>query len=638
MKDLSSHSIILFLSLLIVIVLPHPGVCDKLIMKNGKAINCIILDEKEDSLFIDRDGHKITLSKSLIEEIQRDTTMTREEFEGDQAFRRDNLNEAKKWYTKALERLPDNPRISEKIKKVELLILEREKEKSKQQLAFIDELINSGKYDEAIIEIEKFEESEDSSLTRRELLDLRCKIHYLKGMDALNSVNYKATEAEFRKALSFCPDKYIVLLELADVLRRNYAARLEAITLFQKGLRLAGNNLESTKRSAYLILMGNLQMGEGHYAEAKDAFLESKNLSGEIFSVIDEKIATCYIRLAQKAKNSHPQKALNYYTEALKFKSDDPGLYIDYANLLRNTNRTEEALELYNRLIKLDSRMQDVHYLMGMCYLDLHIPEKAQAEFERELSINPANYDALCELANLMFLSQQYNNALEYFNRAIGIDPIRPRGYLGRGMTYRKMKRYSFAKIDFNEILRSYPRHAIANFELGQIYLEEQEFQKAANLFDRALDSFEKTATDERQQIDKILYAEMISKRGIVARFMGSPRGALEYFKRSLEQNPNYYDAYFHMADAYLDLKQYNTAEKYYKYAISFNPEEPRYHLGLGILYQRYLKKLHLAIESYTQYIKLGGADVYFVNQWIIECGGTPVEQPPRSPTLPNPK
>ena len=59
---------------------------------------------------------------------------------------------------------------------------------------------------------------------------------------------------------------------------------------------------------------------------------------------------------------------------------------------------------------------------------------------------------------------------------------------------------------------------------------------------------------------------------------------------------------------------------------IRLDPKNPKYYLGLGIMYHNNLKKTQKAIENYTKYIELGGEDFEKVNEWIKECGGQPVQ------------
>jgi hypothetical protein len=59
--------------------------------------------------------------------------------------------------------------------------------------------------------------------------------------------------------------------------------------------------------------------------------------------------------------------------------------------------------------------------------------------------------------------------------------------------------------------------------------------------------------------------------------------------------------------------------------AIQINPNDPRYHLSLGIIYQNNLKDCQKAVDCYRRYILLGGPDIATVNKWIEECGGKPL-------------
>jgi tetratricopeptide (TPR) repeat protein len=82
----------------------------------------------------------------------------------------------------------------------------------------------------------------------------------------------------------------------------------------------------------------------------------------------------------------------------------------------------------------------------------------------------------------------QYEEAVNYFTKAIRFNPENEHHYFNRGVTYLKMKQPENALADYSTALELNPGYAEAWYNRGLIFLQKEEFEKAASDFSRAIE------------------------------------------------------------------------------------------------------------------------------------------------------
>lgn len=118
--------------------------------------------------------------------------------------------------------------------------------------------------------------------------------------------------------------------------------------------------------------------------------------------------------------------ALEYYDNAISINpARVDGLYAK-AKLLQDLDKTDEAIALYNRILKADSLHEFSFYNIGA--IELEIKKDAKA-------------------------------ALEYFTKAINANPKYAEAYFARGVCYQELKDRNNAFADYNMCLQLKPNY-----------------------------------------------------------------------------------------------------------------------------------------------------------------------------------
>jgi len=91
------------------------------------------------------------------------------------------------------------------------------------------------------------------------------------------------------------------------------------------------------------------------------------------------------------------------------------------------------------------------------------------------------------ERGNNFAKAKQYNQAVEAYTQAIGLDPDDYILYYKRGIAYFLSEEYQFAIEDFTLVIRLKPDYAEAYFKRGTTYFFLEEYQLAINDFTQAI-------------------------------------------------------------------------------------------------------------------------------------------------------
>jgi len=83
---------------------------------------------------------------------------------------------------------------------------------------------------------------------------------------------------------------------------------------------------------------------------------------------------------------------------------------------------------------------------------------------------------------------KNYNEAIEYFNKAIEMYPYFAEPYFFRATTYFRMKNYEEAIADFTRCVKYDPSHAEAYYWRGEVYYHLEDYSNAISNYTKAIE------------------------------------------------------------------------------------------------------------------------------------------------------
>ena len=187
-------------------------------------------------------------------------------------------------------------------------------------------------------------------------------------------------------------------------------------------------------------------------------------------------------------------QARQMFEEAIALEPNNPGAYtllgwtylmdVWFGSSKSPGKSMEQAAELAQKALALDDTLDLPHSLMGNIYLMSRQYEKAIAEEERAIALNPNGADAHAHLGMTLNYVGRPEEAIALLKKAIRLNPIPPNWYLfSLGDAYRLTEQYEVALAAYKRVLHLNPDDIRAHTGLTATYSlagREEEARAAA--------------------------------------------------------------------------------------------------------------------------------------------------------------
>ena len=125
--------------------------------------------------------------------------------------------------------------------------------------------------------------------------------------------------------------------------------------------------------------------------------------------------------------------------------------------MLLQDNRYSEAISVYKRLCKIEDDSLQTYSFMGLAsaYLMSNQYQNAIENYNKSIGLNSNNAASYTGLGSAYFRLGDYRKAIESYNYSKRINPNSPDNYWGLAMSYDELKVKDSAKVNakrFNEI------------------------------------------------------------------------------------------------------------------------------------------------------------------------------------------
>ena len=280
-------------------------------------------------------------------------------------------------------------------------------------LAHPRQLMQQGKYDDAIAELQQLSTSQPG---------LKGISHEL-GMAYYKKGDYAHAIDSFKQALQQDPQD-------------NEATQLLGLSYYLSG-----------KPSAAIPYLEKVQ---GWYPRAN---VDASYILGQ-----------CYIQTKDYA---HAQRA---FAKMFDLPPDSASSYLLTARMLFRQEFEPVALEYVEKAIALDPRLPLAHFLRGEIHLfSSQVPE-AIADFQHELALDPGHAATYYKLADAYSRIQKFDDAERLLQRAIWLDPTSTGPYILMGKVLEKKGEPELAIRALQRAASMDPNNSMTHHLLGQAY------------------------------------------------------------------------------------------------------------------------------------------------------------------------
>ncbi|HYS70818.1 MAG TPA: tetratricopeptide repeat protein, partial [Thermoplasmata archaeon] len=201
------------------------------------------------------------------------------------------------------------------------------------------------------------------------------------------------------------------------------------------------------------------------------------------------------------------------------------------AEELLEAGQAEEALEVFDELVRLAPEDVEAWLNRGEVLAILGRPEEAIGSYERVLELESHHKAARGELANLLFERGEFGTAAAHLQDLLSQSPDQVDDWLARAGTLLAQGKATEATLIYNAVLEGDPQNLIASLALGDLLLAMGDSETADREYTRALQH-------HPDDPDALL------KKGLLLNRQGRWGAAIQMFNRAISVRWDHRDAW----------------------------------------------------------------------------------------------
>jgi tetratricopeptide (TPR) repeat protein len=254
-------------------------------------------------------------------------------------------------------------------------------------------------------------------------------------------------------------------------------------------------------------------------------------------------------------------------------------------------DRLQDALTLYDSIIRAEPKMAAAHYNRGVVLHSLGKAEDALRSYDIAIHLRPdllgAHYNRAIALKTLGRLE----DAIRSYDDLIARDPDNPHAYNNRSSIMRELGRIEEALRSATMAVALKPDFAEAHNNLGRAFQDLRRLSEALESFNKA------TAL-------KPGYAEAYNNLGNALRALGRSAEALQSYDKALAISTDYPEVHYNRAIALKEVEGLEAAIKSFDGAIKLNPRFAAAHNDKGLAL-RDLGRLEESLSCFSRAVEL---------------------------------
>ena len=434
------------------------------------------------------------------------------------------------------------------------------------------DLVNAGKYDEAIAGLDKFLKEHPNSALGLEILGAALA---LKG-------NTDQGLAALKRAATLDPRRSSAITKIGDI----YLAKGQVNEARQQFLRAIG--ISPDDRRAHQRL-GLIFEREGK-ADLAIRHLE-KGIEGTPPEYLGVKVDLG--RLYNRANQF--EKTVALLQNVVTRDTRDAAAHVVLGTAYQGQRRTDRAAQEFQTAVQLEPENYGGHLALGIAYRSQGKLTEALAEMEKATQLNPRSDTAQFQLGETLFFLEDFDRALASFRAAEKLNPklvparkrvadtlvaqkkipqaipiykelLQRPGldtadlFDALGTAYQLNNQPDQAEKTFQDMMRKYPKNPDVYLRLGAFYGYQKKYDRALDQFNRGL----KLATDKRSFYRAISVAQL--RKGDRAAAVTAAEDLVKQPAAGVEDT-------FYLATLYQEGKRTDDALKLYSEIVAVHPD-----------------------------------------------------------------
>lgn len=322
---------------------------------------------------------------------------------------------------------------------------------------------------------------------------------------------------------------------------------------------------------------------------ASIAFDRAKNIMQGI-----EKFDVYYNLALAFACLNKPELAVENFKKAGDSKSNWILVYKPLAIILESLKRYEEAAKMYEKLSEYEPEDFAGYGKIGTLFAFRKEYDKAIINYRKAIRLDPNNASLYYNMGILLYETDKISDSISTFRNAIEINSEDYRFHYNLALALERANEKTLAIDELRKTLILKPDYTVASNMLAILYCGDGNQDAAIQTCESAI----------KYDIDNY---ELYFNAAIAYMELKDYENARRYFESALSKKPDLAEAYFGLGQIAIILEDYYSAETNYLKAIKINPEYPNPYYNLSRIYA-YRKEYAKVIENLTHAVRLNPA------------------------------
>jgi tetratricopeptide (TPR) repeat protein len=195
--------------------------------------------------------------------------------------------------------------------------------------------------------------------------------------------------------------------------------------------------------------------------------------------------------------------------------------------------------------------------------------DDAMNYFQKAIDLDPKYAPAYSGLGDVFRAQRKYDEAMRYYKKAIELDPKNAMAYAGMGDSYYYTKNLDEAIKYYEKAIALDPKYAPAFSALGSALYGQRRYDDAARYYQKAI---------ELDPKDLRPYMML----GRISHYQKKPDEAVKWYQKAIDLDPRYVSAYGDLGDVFYEQKRYDDAIRCYQKVVELNPKDSKTLVRIG--------------------------------------------------------
>lgn len=281
-------------------------------------------------------------------------------------------------------------------------------------------------------------------------------------------------------------------------------------------------------------------------------------------------------------------KAFKAINEAEQIAPTDFNVLFHKGSLHSIIGETDEAIKSFETALPFADNPADIYYNIGITLQSINDFANALEAFKEAIKSDVTHEDAIYELVDCSQQLEVTAAIKDFLQEFVDEDPYNPDAWYNLGIFYSQSKLYDKALAAFEYVTLIDDTIDSAYMQIGHCYMNLEKYPESFRSYLEAL------------QHSKSPTAELYCHLGASAELMKDYNVGIRYFKKAVEVDENYDEAWYGIGENHRQLGNFLEATHYLNKAVKLNKFYDEYWQALARA-EASLGNLNSAIEAYTE-------------------------------------